>query len=45
MLQDDDPKHTAKTTQDLLTAKTWKVLDWPRQSVVLIYVRTGERKQ
>ena len=32
MQQDNDPKHTANTTKDLIREKTWKVLDWPSQS-------------
>jgi hypothetical protein len=29
---DNDPKHTAKATQDYLVAQGWKILDWPAQS-------------
>lgn len=29
---DNDPKHTAKLTQQLLRSKPYKVLDWPAQS-------------
>jgi hypothetical protein len=30
--QDNDPKHTVKTTQELLWDKSLNVLDWPNQS-------------
>uniref|UniRef100_A0AAZ3QN80 Tc1-like transposase DDE domain-containing protein n=1 Tax=Oncorhynchus tshawytscha TaxID=74940 RepID=A0AAZ3QN80_ONCTS len=30
--QDNEPKHTAKTTQDWLRDKSLNVLEWPRQS-------------
>ena len=30
--QDNDPKHTAKTTKEFIRGKKWKVLDWPSQS-------------
>ena len=30
--QDNDPKHTAKTTQECLRDKYLNVLEWPRQS-------------
>ncbi len=29
---DDDPKHTAKATQEFLKVKKWNILQWPRQS-------------
>ncbi len=29
---DDDPKHTAKATQEFLKAKKWNILQWPSQS-------------
>jgi transposase len=29
---DNDPKHTAKATQDYLVVQGWKILDWPAQS-------------
>ncbi|MCI4387611.1 hypothetical protein PGIGA_G00076200 [Pangasianodon gigas] len=29
---DNDPKHTAKATQDFLKAKKWNILQWPSQS-------------
>ena len=32
MQQDNDPKHTAKTTKEFIRGKKWKVLDWPSQS-------------
>ena len=32
MQQDNDPKHSAKTTKEFIRGKKWKVLDWPRQS-------------
>ena len=32
MQQDNDPKHTAKTTKEFTRGKKWKVLDWPSQS-------------
>ena len=32
MQQDNDPKHTAKTTKELIRVKKWKVLDWSSQS-------------
>ncbi len=32
MQMDNDPKHTAKATQDLLKAKKWNILQWPSQS-------------
>uniref|UniRef100_A0AAZ3S565 Uncharacterized protein n=1 Tax=Oncorhynchus tshawytscha TaxID=74940 RepID=A0AAZ3S565_ONCTS len=31
--QDNDPKHTAKTTQDCLRDKSLNVLEWPSQSL------------
>ena len=30
--QDNNPKHTAKTTKDLLQDKSLNVLEWPSQS-------------
>ncbi len=32
MQQDNDPKHSAKTTKEFIRGKKWKVLDWPSQS-------------
>ena len=32
---DNDPKHTAKTTQKWLLDKSLNVLEWPSQSLVL----------
>ena len=32
MQQDDDPNHTAKTTQEWVRHKSLNVLDWPSQS-------------
>ena len=32
MQQDNDPKHTAKTTKEFIRGKKWKVLDWLSQS-------------
>lgn len=29
---DNDPKHTAKVTKELIAKKKWKVLNWPSQS-------------
>ncbi|KAG2465883.1 TCB1 transposase, partial [Polypterus senegalus] len=29
---DNDPKHTAKTTQEFIKAKKWKIHEWPSQS-------------
>lgn len=29
---DNDPKHTAKETQEILKANKWNILHWPRQS-------------
>ncbi len=29
---DNDPKHTAKATQDFSKAKKWNILQWPSQS-------------
>ncbi len=29
---DDDPKHTAKATQEFLKVKKWIILQWPSQS-------------
>ncbi len=29
---DDDPKHTAKATQEFLKLKKWNILQWPSQS-------------
>ncbi len=29
---DDDPKHTAKATQEFLKVKKWNILQWPSQS-------------
>ncbi len=29
---DNDPKHTAKTTQEFLKVKKWNILQWPSQS-------------
>ncbi len=29
---DNDPKHTAKATQEFLKVKTWIILQWPSQS-------------
>ncbi len=29
---DDDPKHTAKATQEFLKEKKWIILQWPSQS-------------
>ncbi|KAG2464485.1 TCB1 transposase, partial [Polypterus senegalus] len=29
---DNDPKNTAKATQEFIKAKKWKILEWPRQS-------------
>lgn len=29
---DNDPKHTTKAVQELLKAKKWTALKWPRQS-------------
>ncbi len=28
----DDPKHTAKVTQEFLKVKKWNILKWPSQS-------------
>uniref|UniRef100_A0A8C4XER6 Intraflagellar transport protein 122 homolog n=1 Tax=Erpetoichthys calabaricus TaxID=27687 RepID=A0A8C4XER6_ERPCA len=28
----NDPKHTAKVTQEFIKAKKWKILEWPSQS-------------
>ena len=33
--QDNDPKHTSKSTQVYLKKKHWKVLEWPSQSLDL----------
>ena len=33
--QDNNRKHTANTTNDLIMEKKWKVLDWPSQSIDL----------
>jgi hypothetical protein len=33
--QDNDPKHTAKTTQEWLRDKSLNVLEWPSQSLDL----------
>jgi transposase len=33
--QDNDPKHTAKATQDWLRDKSLNVLEWPSQSLEL----------
>ena len=33
--QDNDPKHTAKTTQEWLRDKPLNVLEWPKQSMDL----------
>ena len=30
--QDNDPKHTSKSTKEWLQKKSWRVLDWPSQS-------------
>ncbi len=32
MQQDNDPKHTIKTTKEFIRGKKRKVLDWPSQS-------------
>lgn len=32
MQQDNDPKHTAKTTKEFIRGKNWRLLDWPSQS-------------
>ncbi len=32
---DDDPNHTAKTTQEFLMVKMWNILQWPNQSLNL----------
>ncbi|MCJ8739407.1 hypothetical protein PDJAM_G00046810 [Pangasius djambal] len=29
---DNDPKHTAKATQDFLKAKKWNILQWPKSN-------------
>ena len=29
---DNDPKHTAKATQEFIKAKKWNILEWPSQS-------------
>ena len=29
---DNDPKHTAKATQEFIRAKKWNILQWPSQS-------------
>uniref|UniRef100_A0A3B5Q0B9 Transposase n=2 Tax=Xiphophorus maculatus TaxID=8083 RepID=A0A3B5Q0B9_XIPMA len=29
---DNDPKHTAKATQEFMSAKKWNILQWPSQS-------------
>ena len=34
-VQDNDPKHTAKTTQEWLRDKSLNVLEWPSQSLDL----------
>ena len=33
--QNNDPKHTSKTTQEWLRFKSLNVLEWPRQSLDL----------
>ncbi|KAF7659361.1 hypothetical protein LDENG_00299140 [Lucifuga dentata] len=32
ILQDNNPKHTAKATKEFFKAKKWTILDWPSQS-------------
>lgn len=32
MQSDNDPKHTARATQELIKKKKWKTLEWPSQS-------------
>lgn len=36
---DNDPKHTAKATQEFIKAKKWNILEWPSQSPDLIPVK------
>ena len=38
--QDNDPKHTTKTTQEWLQDKSLNVLEWPSQSTYLNPIRT-----
>ena len=41
--QDNNPKHTAKTTQEWLRDKSLNVLEWPSQSAALEHLRRDLR--